>query len=117
MSRDIKWIIILVVVAIIAAATSGVTVNRFSKKEERVYQRKLDSLHLLFIQKEEALKHEVAIRRKIFLFDSIKIAEYKLLLVKDSILIKKQKNLLNKYKTLPASVNLSKLDSAYEAEN
>jgi hypothetical protein len=106
----------VVILLVLSNLLTGIKVNRFSRKEQKAYDRKYDSLHLLYIQKGEALKKEIAIRRKIFLFDSLKLVEYKELIKKDSILIKKLRNRKD-YSKLPPSVNLSKLDSAYEAEH
>jgi len=96
---------------------TSIGVTRLSKKDLKKTQQKLDSIKLLKIQVDIKLRKEVVLRRKIFLEDSLLTIQYTKQRKTDSLLILKQRRQLGKFKNLPASVNLSKLDSAYEAEN
>jgi len=96
---------------------TSIGVTRLSKKDLKKTQQKLDSIKLLKIQVDIKLRKEVVLRRKIFLEDSLLTIQYTKQRKTDSLLILKQRRQLGKFKNLPVSVNLSKLDSAYEAEN
>jgi uncharacterized FlgJ-related protein len=114
---NIKWIIFLVIILIISNLLTGISVNSLSKKDKKKAQKKLDSLETKYKQLDFIHIHELEYRRKIFLEDSILQIKYLQEKNKDKVLIIKQKEALNKFKSNSSKVNISKLDSAYEAEN
>lgn len=80
-------------------------------------QVKLDSLSKLYKEKEALHEIYTLERRKIFLEDSALLVKYEKNILLDKELIVKQRQALSKFTNLNSKINLSKLDSAYEAEN
>jgi len=77
---------------------------------------KLDSLTNLLAQAKLVHLKEIEYRAGLHVKDSLDLIELQKLKTKDSVLYKKQLKALTRFYKLPASVNLTKLDSAYEAE-
>ena len=103
---------------ILTNALTGTYVNRFSKKEGRAIQHRLDSLKLVNKYLEYEYQEEKILRRKIFLLDSLDIVKLKAVNENLQKITAKKEKLIARYKSIPiSSVSLTKLDSAYEAEN
>lgn len=116
MTKDIKWIILIVIVLLLSNLSTGITIDRLGRKEIKARQKKYDSLEAQYKLKEKLLKEEVVIRRKIFLADSLLVVELDKLKAEEQKLRKDIKT-LKLPRTLTTTQELTKLDSAYEKEN
>ncbi len=115
--KNIKWIILGLIILILSNTLTGISVDSLTKKEKRAQKKKYDSLETRYKQLDYIHVTELAVRRKIFLEDSLLKLDYQKQIQKEQSLIVKQQQTINKFKHLPIEVNLSKLDSAYNAEN
>lgn len=115
--KNLKWILLVIGILILSNYLTGTHFKSLSKKDKKKGEQRLDSLAKRFKQFEFIHVQEAAKIRKIFLEDSLLKLDYQRQLDKDKTLIQAQRDALNKFKNLPSKVNLSKLDSAYEAEN
>jgi hypothetical protein len=117
LNKNLKWIVLIFIVIIGSNLLTGIKFNSLSKKDRRLWKKQLDSLNLRYKQLEFVHITEAENRRKIFLEDSLIKINYQKQAQKDAALIAKQNQTIHKYTKLTSKVNLSKLDSAYEAEN
>jgi|SRR6185369_5873618 len=117
LSDNIKWIAFVAIILIISNLLTGVSVNSLSRKERKKEKRKYDSLENKYKQLDFVHIQQLEYRRKIFLEDSLLQIKYLQEKNKDKILIIKQAQALKYYIKNSSKVNLTKLDSAYEAEN
>lgn len=114
---NLKWIVLIIVVLIGSNLLTGISINRFSKKERVELKKKYDSLDLIFRTQELVHTQELDYRRKIFLADSLDFLSLKKLHISDSVSLVRQQRALHKFDKLTAHQLLTKLDSAYEADN
>lgn len=118
MSSNLKWILLILLVIVGSnLLTHFGTLDSFGKKEQRKYQVKYDSLSKVFLAQEIIHLAEKEHRRKIFSKDSLDKIALKNTIKQDSILKLKQAFALHKYDKLFSKQALTKLDSAYEADN